>query len=479
MGGAKWAKNSSTVGENARIAHEEIVGAFLAGRPKKVGPRYWTDGKLLRVWGNLVAAKVPGGIELYDAGYRTLLTKNVLNTVLQHMGQGTIWQQARRWYISTPSGKVEWTGSWTIPTGAAANRGRRVRRNGRGENLTIADIGQWIDNDEGLYNWWRGSRQSKTAFIRDNRAELEASIKGVLNRPPAQKTWRDYAGTNPRVRAWNIVAITPGRGREIMQSGHKDKKKAEDIAKVYQRIAKKEHRRTRYAVEPFRYSDWASRVKKNPTNNAWNVYLSGKLIDTVFYSASAKVTADEVYRSLVNHDGYDSGIKVVKARRTRAAGRNPLEGHGFLVMKYGGGRYTSVSFHATRKEAQGEVDRMIRNGQWSGMPPKVQPADDMSQRGIIRKNPLTRGESATLLRQARMHVTTARLARAQKKHGTATYAAGRAQGKASAVRQFGPRGARRPAWKVLDRAALTNPHAGLKGLMNKGAARNAQRFARI
>ena len=124
MGVAKWAKNSSTVGENARIAHEEIVGAFLAGRPKKVGPRYWTDGKLLRVWGNLVAAKVPGGIEMYDAGYRTLLTKNVLNTVLQHMGQGTIWQQARRWYISTPSGKVEWTGSWTIPTGAAANRGR-------------------------------------------------------------------------------------------------------------------------------------------------------------------------------------------------------------------------------------------------------------------------------------------------------------------------------------------------------------------
>jgi hypothetical protein len=53
---------------------------------------------------------------------------------------------------------------------------------------------------------------------------------------------------------------------------------------------------------------------------AFNVYLNGKLIDTVFYSASAKVDADEVRRSLINHDGYDSGIKVVRSRGKR----NPL-----------------------------------------------------------------------------------------------------------------------------------------------------------
>ena len=46
----------------------------------------------------------------------------------------------------------------------------------------------------------------------------------------------------------------------------------------------------------------------------FNVYLNGKLIDTVFYSASAKVDADEVKRSLINHDGYDGGIKVVRLR---------------------------------------------------------------------------------------------------------------------------------------------------------------------
>jgi hypothetical protein len=39
---------------------------------------------------------------------------------------------------------------------------------------------QWIDNDEGLYDWWRRSRQSKRAFIRANRAEIDAAILPVV-----------------------------------------------------------------------------------------------------------------------------------------------------------------------------------------------------------------------------------------------------------------------------------------------------------
>lgn len=36
------------------------------------------------------------------------------------------------------------------------------------------------------------------------------------------------------------------------------------------------------------------------------------LIDTVYYSESVKITADEVRRSLVNHDGYPPDIIVRK-----------------------------------------------------------------------------------------------------------------------------------------------------------------------
>jgi hypothetical protein len=50
--------------------------------------------------------------------------------------------------------------------------------------LTMSDVAQWIDNDEGLYLWWKRSRQSKRQFILDNKAELIACIRRVLDAPP-------------------------------------------------------------------------------------------------------------------------------------------------------------------------------------------------------------------------------------------------------------------------------------------------------
>lgn len=48
---------------------------------------------------------------------------------------------------------------------------------------------------------------------------------------------------------------------------------------------------------------------------AFNVYLNGRLIDTVFYQISAKATimqaCEDVKTSLIGHDGYDPDIKVV------------------------------------------------------------------------------------------------------------------------------------------------------------------------
>jgi hypothetical protein len=48
-------------------------------------------------------------------------------------------------------------------------------------------------------------------------------------------------------------------------------------------------------------------------HQAWNVYLNGKKIDTVF--CSPKDDAEDVKRSLIDHDGYDAGITVRRCNK--------------------------------------------------------------------------------------------------------------------------------------------------------------------
>jgi hypothetical protein len=48
----------------------------------------------------------------------------------------------------------------------------------------------------------------------------------------------------------------------------------------------------------------------------WCVYLNHKLLDKVPYDESYK-TAEEVKRSLVNHDGYNPAIVVRKERKKK------------------------------------------------------------------------------------------------------------------------------------------------------------------
>lgn len=40
---------------------------------------------------------------------------------------------------------------------------------------------QWIDNDEGLYDWWKSSKKSKRAFIKENRAEIDKAIENMTS----------------------------------------------------------------------------------------------------------------------------------------------------------------------------------------------------------------------------------------------------------------------------------------------------------
>jgi hypothetical protein len=47
------------------------------------------------------------------------------------------------------------------------------------DTINDADRWEWIRNDEGLYDWFRTSRQSKTAFVRSHRAEIDEVIRNV------------------------------------------------------------------------------------------------------------------------------------------------------------------------------------------------------------------------------------------------------------------------------------------------------------
>jgi len=40
----------------------------------------------------------------------------------------------------------------------------------------------WIMNDEGLYNWWKSSRQGIRVFIKENRAEITQCINRALGK---------------------------------------------------------------------------------------------------------------------------------------------------------------------------------------------------------------------------------------------------------------------------------------------------------
>jgi hypothetical protein len=46
---------------------------------------------------------------------------------------------------------------------------------------TDSDRSVWIDNDEGLYDWWKKSKLSKREFIKQNRKEIDEAIDPVVD----------------------------------------------------------------------------------------------------------------------------------------------------------------------------------------------------------------------------------------------------------------------------------------------------------
>lgn len=55
---------------------------------------------------------------------------------------------------------------------------------------------QWIHNDEGLYSWWKSTRGSKAAFIRENREAIDQAINAVTGGVRPQS----YGGRGPRAQ---------------------------------------------------------------------------------------------------------------------------------------------------------------------------------------------------------------------------------------------------------------------------------------
>jgi hypothetical protein len=108
--------------ENPRKSHTEIVRAFLEHRKKSIS-HFATDGERLFVHDNLVAEHRPEGIYVTDAGWRTLLTKNVLNALMAiadgfGYAAGVLAQERGEWLFAPIergvldwSNAVPWTGS--------------------------------------------------------------------------------------------------------------------------------------------------------------------------------------------------------------------------------------------------------------------------------------------------------------------------------------------------------------------------------
>jgi hypothetical protein len=91
--------------------------------------------------------------------------------------------------------------------------GERTGMDGRRGGLNDREREQWIQNDEGLYNWWKSTRQAISKFIKENREELDHLIMAALNAPPSKGPY--LMGAKGRYRQmWSLDVFYPGKGWE-------------------------------------------------------------------------------------------------------------------------------------------------------------------------------------------------------------------------------------------------------------------------
>lgn len=107
------------------------------------------------------------------------------------------------------------------------------------------------------------------------------------------------------------------------------------------------------------YKQSLHKTKNNP-RYSYDVYLNSKKIDTIFYGINEPV--DEVKRSLINHDGYDSNIVVRRGKTYGKIKKNPLSGKKLYYIQYNVGKAKyAVNFHdGIKKHKDGSAFYDIR-----------------------------------------------------------------------------------------------------------------------
>lgn len=192
LGSPGW-WGSMTKGEQA------LVKAFLAKHKDDVptGPNEWSTlpgqleglsgkrGSYMRVPGK--TGRGLGGLGAYDP--KPHLKLRFLSATDEWMVAyvvGMKTDDAKSYYASDKADAVATMADMQkrLDTGLSGLSAAR--------DLNDNDREQWVNNDQGLYNWWKGSRMSIREFVRSNRAELTEAINKVRNKPPHEKTWREY-----------------------------------------------------------------------------------------------------------------------------------------------------------------------------------------------------------------------------------------------------------------------------------------------
>ena len=119
---------------------------------------------------------------------------------------------------------------------------------------------------------------------------------------------RHVRGRFTTLRNMALVTIRKLPNGVVKITGRKMAGKKNYSAPQRKKILKRRSQ-TRFYTRPRKAS------KQRNSMIAWNVYLRGRRIDTIFYQPD--YTADEIRRALIGHDGYDPAIKVKKQPKTR------------------------------------------------------------------------------------------------------------------------------------------------------------------